>query len=45
MSETLVPTLGLGDQRTVAEVKRRALIGYLLRVKAALGATQACVMR
>jgi len=38
MSETLVPTLGLGDQRTVAEVKRRAMIGYLLRVKAALEA-------
>jgi hypothetical protein len=30
--DTTYPTLGLGDQRTVAETKRRVLCGYLQRV-------------
>jgi len=33
--ETLCPPLGLGDQRTVAEIKRRTLIGYLQRLRTA----------
>ena len=39
LQETLYPALGLGDQRTIAEVKRRIMIGYVLRMQKAIGAS------
>jgi len=35
-NKTLYPPLGLGDQRTITEVKRRIVLGYYMRLREAL---------